>query len=110
ITTSYLIQTGLRSYIHKYINTYIHTYTPYALHEKDNNFRAKQLFIAAQDHQPKPESCTLTMVVDQPKADEDPCYGIHQIFVLKNNTDAHVCNHVTAPLHNVAGYHGSSQK
>ncbi|XP_048828673.1 nuclear transport factor 2 isoform X1 [Brienomyrus brachyistius] len=47
--------------------------------------------ITAQDHQPTPDSCILSMVVGQLKADEDPIMGFHQIFLLKNINDAWVC-------------------
>nr|CAG31259.1 hypothetical protein RCJMB04_4g18 [Gallus gallus] len=73
---------------------------------KDSSSRAKQLSlknslaflskkiqhsITAQDHQPTPDSCILSMVVGQLKADEDPIMGFHQIFLLKNINDAWVC-------------------
>uniref|UniRef100_A0A8C0EQU1 Nuclear transport factor 2 n=2 Tax=Strigidae TaxID=30459 RepID=A0A8C0EQU1_BUBBB len=71
----------------------------------DSSSRAKQLLlknsllpfqkiqhsITAQDHQPTPDSCILSMVVGQLKADEDPIMGFHQIFLLKNINDAWVC-------------------
>ncbi|XP_035273427.1 nuclear transport factor 2 isoform X1 [Anguilla rostrata] len=47
--------------------------------------------ITAQDHQPTPDSCILSMVVGQLKADEDPVMGFHQVFLLKNINDAWVC-------------------
>ncbi|KAK1339804.1 hypothetical protein QTO34_018361 [Cnephaeus nilssonii] len=47
--------------------------------------------ITAQDHQPTPDSCILSMVVGQLKADEDPIMGFHQMFLLKNINDAWVC-------------------
>uniref|UniRef100_A0A3Q0RY92 Nuclear transport factor 2 n=1 Tax=Amphilophus citrinellus TaxID=61819 RepID=A0A3Q0RY92_AMPCI len=47
--------------------------------------------ITAQDHQPTPDSCILSMVVGQLKADEDPIMGFHQSFILKNINDAWVC-------------------
>ncbi|TRY86672.1 hypothetical protein DNTS_005017 [Danionella cerebrum] len=47
--------------------------------------------ITAQDHQPTPDSCILSMVVGQLKADDDPIMGFHQSFILKNINDAWVC-------------------
>ncbi|XP_034444553.1 nuclear transport factor 2 isoform X2 [Hippoglossus hippoglossus] len=47
--------------------------------------------ITAQDHQPTPDCCILSMVVGQLKADEDPIMGFHQSFILKNINDAWVC-------------------
>ncbi|XP_051883973.1 nuclear transport factor 2 [Pristis pectinata] len=50
-----------------------------------------QHIITAQDHQPTPDSCILSMVVGQLKVDDDPVMGFHQIFLLKNVDDAWVC-------------------
>lgn len=47
--------------------------------------------ITAQDHQPTPDSCILSMVVGQLKADEDNVMGFHQCFILKNVDEAWVC-------------------
>ncbi|XP_006901412.1 PREDICTED: nuclear transport factor 2-like [Elephantulus edwardii] len=47
--------------------------------------------ITSQDHQPTPDSCILSMVVGQLKANEDPIMGFHQMFLLKNINDACVC-------------------
>ncbi|XP_013867653.1 nuclear transport factor 2 [Austrofundulus limnaeus] len=47
--------------------------------------------ITAQDHQPTPDNCILSMVVGQLKVDEDPIMGFHQSFILKNISDAWVC-------------------
>ncbi|XP_051580166.1 nuclear transport factor 2 isoform X1 [Myxocyprinus asiaticus] len=47
--------------------------------------------ITAQDHQPTPDSCILSMVVGQLKADDDPIMGFHQSFILKNINEAWVC-------------------
>uniref|UniRef100_A0A8C5FNA1 NTF2-related export protein n=1 Tax=Gadus morhua TaxID=8049 RepID=A0A8C5FNA1_GADMO len=47
--------------------------------------------ITAQDHQPTPDCCILSMVVGQLKADDDPIMGFHQSFILKNINDAWVC-------------------
>ncbi|XP_054576246.1 nuclear transport factor 2-like [Eptesicus fuscus] len=54
-------------------------------------FQKIQHSITAQDHQPTPESCILSMIVGQLKADEDPIMGFHQMFLLKNINDAWVC-------------------
>ncbi|XP_078257740.1 nuclear transport factor 2 [Rhinoraja longicauda] len=47
--------------------------------------------ITAQDHQPTPDSCILSMVVGQLQADEDPIMGFHQTFLLKNINNAWIC-------------------
>ncbi|XP_044771881.1 nuclear transport factor 2-like [Neomonachus schauinslandi] len=47
--------------------------------------------ITAQDHQPTPDSCIISMAVGQLKVDEDPIMGFHQMFLLKNINDAWVC-------------------
>uniref|UniRef100_A0A671UVJ6 Nuclear transport factor 2 n=1 Tax=Sparus aurata TaxID=8175 RepID=A0A671UVJ6_SPAAU len=47
--------------------------------------------ITAQDHQPTPDCCILSMVVGQLRADDDPIMGFHQSFLLKNINDAWVC-------------------
>uniref|UniRef100_A0A8L2QDH9 Nuclear transport factor 2 n=1 Tax=Rattus norvegicus TaxID=10116 RepID=A0A8L2QDH9_RAT len=49
-------------------------------------FQKIQHSITAQDHQPTPDSCIISMV-----ADEDPIMGFHQMFLLKNINDAWVC-------------------
>ncbi|KAM9607881.1 nuclear transport factor 2 isoform 1-T1 [Trichechus inunguis] len=54
-------------------------------------FQKIQHSITAQDHQPTPDSCIISMVVGQLKADEDPIMGFHQMFLLKNINDAWVC-------------------
>uniref|UniRef100_UPI00398F2C45 nuclear transport factor 2 isoform X3 n=1 Tax=Pristiophorus japonicus TaxID=55135 RepID=UPI00398F2C45 len=54
-------------------------------------FRKIQHSITAQDHQPTPDSCILSMVVGQLQADDDPVMGFHQIFLLKSINDAWVC-------------------
>ena len=54
-------------------------------------FQKIQHSIMAQDHQPTPDSCIISMVVGQLKADEDPIMGFHQMFLLKNINDAWVC-------------------
>ncbi|XP_038300104.1 nuclear transport factor 2-like [Canis lupus familiaris] len=44
-------------------------------------FQKIQHSITAQDPQPMPDSCIISMVVGQPKADEDPIMGFHQMFL-----------------------------
>ncbi|KAJ8281148.1 hypothetical protein GJAV_G00064100 [Gymnothorax javanicus] len=44
--------------------------------------------LTAQDHQPTIDSCILSMVVGQLKADDDAVIGFHQVFLLKNINDA----------------------
>lgn len=47
--------------------------------------------ITGQDCQPSPDSCIISKVVGQLKADEDPIVGVHQMFLLKTINDAWVC-------------------
>ena len=47
-------------------------------------FQEIQHSTPAQDHQPTPDSCIISMVVGQFKADEDPIMGFHQMVLLKN--------------------------
>ncbi|XP_006733126.1 nuclear transport factor 2 [Leptonychotes weddellii] len=54
-------------------------------------FQKIQHSIMAQDHQPTPDSCIISMAVGQLKVDEDPIMGFHQMFLLKNINDAWVC-------------------
>nr|XP_035973403.1 nuclear transport factor 2-like [Halichoerus grypus] len=54
-------------------------------------FQKIQHSITAQDHQPTPDSCIISMAVGQLKVDEDPIMGFHQMFLLKNINDAWVC-------------------
>ena len=54
-------------------------------------FQKIQHSIMAQDHQPTPDSCIISMVVGQLKVYEDPIMGFHQMFLLKNINDAWVC-------------------
>uniref|UniRef100_A0A3Q3X4Y8 NTF2-related export protein n=1 Tax=Mola mola TaxID=94237 RepID=A0A3Q3X4Y8_MOLML len=54
--------------------------------------------ITAQDHQPTPDSCILSMVVGQLKADNDHIMGFHQCFILKNMNDSWVCTNDTFRL------------
>nr|XP_020460087.1 nuclear transport factor 2 isoform X2 [Monopterus albus]XP_020460088.1 nuclear transport factor 2 isoform X2 [Monopterus albus] len=54
--------------------------------------------ITAQDHQPTPDCCILSMVVGQLKVDDDPIMGFHQSFILKNINDAWVCTNDTFRL------------
>uniref|UniRef100_A0A8C2TM38 Nuclear transport factor 2 n=2 Tax=Phasianidae TaxID=9005 RepID=A0A8C2TM38_COTJA len=83
----------------------------------DSSSRAKQLLlknsllpfqkiqhsITAQDHQPTPDSCILSMVVGQLKADDDQVLGFQQTFLLKNIQGAWVCTNEVfrLALHNV---------
>ncbi|XP_068595444.1 nuclear transport factor 2 [Brachionichthys hirsutus] len=61
--------------------------------------------ITTQDHQPTPDSCVLSMVVGQLKADEDLILGFHQSFLLKCMNNSWVCmNDVfRLALHNFDG-------
>ena len=54
-------------------------------------FQKIQHSLMAQDHQPTPDSCIISMVVGQLTADEDPIMRFHQMFLLKNINDAWVC-------------------
>ncbi|XP_063120564.1 nuclear transport factor 2-like [Rattus norvegicus] len=54
-------------------------------------FQKIQPSITAQDHQPTSDSCIISMVVGQLKADEDAIMGFHQMFLLQNINDAWVC-------------------
>ncbi|MEE6499558.1 hypothetical protein FKM82_003495 [Ascaphus truei] len=54
-------------------------------------FQKIQHSITAQDHQPTPDGCILSMIVGQLKADDDQVMGFHQVFLLKNIQDAWVC-------------------
>ncbi|KAM9301942.1 nuclear transport factor 2 [Gastrophryne carolinensis] len=54
-------------------------------------FTKIQHSITAEDHQPTPDNCIVSMVVGQLKVDDDPVMGFHQMFVLKNIQDAWVC-------------------
>ncbi|KAM9855072.1 nuclear transport factor 2 isoform 1-T2 [Aulostomus maculatus] len=60
--------------------------------------------ITAQDHQPTPDNCILSMVVGQLKADEDPIMGFHQCFILKHINDSWVCTNdmFRLAIHNFA--------
>uniref|UniRef100_A0A8C3UNI6 Nuclear transport factor 2 n=1 Tax=Catharus ustulatus TaxID=91951 RepID=A0A8C3UNI6_CATUS len=66
-------------------------------------FQKIQHSITAQDHQPTPDSCILSMVVGQLKADDDQVLGFHQTFLLKNFQGAWVCTNEVfrLALHNV---------
>ncbi|NWW33787.1 NTF2 factor, partial [Panurus biarmicus] len=66
-------------------------------------FQKIQHSITAQDHQPTPDSCILSMVVGQLKADDDQVLGFHQTFLLKNLQGAWVCTNEVfrLALHNV---------
>ncbi|XP_072374454.1 nuclear transport factor 2 isoform X6 [Scyliorhinus torazame] len=54
-------------------------------------FRKIQHSITAQDHQPTPDSCILSMVVGQLQADDDQVIGFQQTFLLKCLSDTWVC-------------------
>uniref|UniRef100_A0A8C5PGP9 Nuclear transport factor 2 n=1 Tax=Leptobrachium leishanense TaxID=445787 RepID=A0A8C5PGP9_9ANUR len=54
-------------------------------------FQKIQHSITSQDHQPTTDGCILSMVVGQLKADDDQIMGFHQVFLLKNISDAWVC-------------------
>ncbi|XP_037110867.1 nuclear transport factor 2 [Syngnathus acus] len=60
--------------------------------------------ITAHDHQPTTDSCVLSMVVGQLKADNDQIMGFHQIFLLKEINSAWVCTNemFRLALHNFA--------
>uniref|UniRef100_A0ACB8EAI7 Uncharacterized protein n=1 Tax=Sphaerodactylus townsendi TaxID=933632 RepID=A0ACB8EAI7_9SAUR len=66
-------------------------------------FQKIQHSITAQDHQPTPDSCILSMVVGQLKADDDQILGFHQTFLLKSLQCAWVCTNdvFRLALHNV---------
>ncbi|KAG9355478.1 hypothetical protein AGOR_G00036570 [Albula goreensis] len=55
-------------------------------------FKTIQHIITAQDHQPTIDSCVLSMVVGQLKADEDQVMGFHQMFLLKNVDNKWICS------------------
>ncbi|XP_069073690.1 nuclear transport factor 2 [Pleurodeles waltl] len=54
-------------------------------------FQKIEHVITAQDHQPTPDSCVLSMVVGQLKVDDDPVMGFHQVFILKNVDNNWIC-------------------
>ncbi|KAM6959367.1 nuclear transport factor 2-like [Aplochiton taeniatus] len=54
-------------------------------------FRSIQHSITAQDHQPTPDSCVMSMVMGQLKADEDQVMGFQQVFLLKNVDNKWIC-------------------
>lgn len=60
--------------------------------------------ITSADHQPTADSCILSMVIGQLKADEDPVMGFHQVFLLKCVNDAWICSNdlFRLSLHNYA--------
>ncbi|KAJ8334250.1 hypothetical protein SKAU_G00398890 [Synaphobranchus kaupii] len=45
-----------------------------------------------QYHQPTPDSCVISMVMGQLKADEDQVMGFHQMFLLKNVDNKWTCS------------------
>ncbi|CAK7295272.1 Nuclear transport factor 2 [Vulpes lagopus] len=61
-------------------------------------FQKIQHSLMAQDHQPTPDSCIISMVVGQLTADEDPIMRFHQMFLLKNINDAWVCTNAVFRL------------
>ncbi|XP_061112331.1 nuclear transport factor 2, like [Conger conger] len=65
-----------------------------AIMEKINSlpFKVIQHIITAQDHQLTPDSCVLSMVMGQLKADEDLVMGFHQMFLLKNVQNKWICS------------------
>uniref|UniRef100_UPI00358F3349 nuclear transport factor 2 isoform X1 n=1 Tax=Myxine glutinosa TaxID=7769 RepID=UPI00358F3349 len=54
-------------------------------------FRKIAHSITAQDHQPTPDGCILSVVVGQLKADDDQIIGFHQTFILKSIDESWVC-------------------
>ncbi|NP_001290576.1 nuclear transport factor 2, like isoform X1 [Esox lucius] len=54
-------------------------------------FQAIQHSITAQDHQPTPDSCVMSMVMGQLKADADQVMGFQQTFLLKNVDNKWIC-------------------
>ncbi|XP_010171357.1 nuclear transport factor 2, partial [Antrostomus carolinensis] len=75
-------------------------------------FQKIQHSITAQDHQPTPDSCILSMVVGQLKADDDQVLGFQQTFLLKSFHGAWVCTNEVfrLALHNadedpIMGFH-----
>lgn len=78
--------------------------THHALHGKDSSSRGTVIVekmpslpfqkikqnIMVQDHQPMPDSCIISMVIDQLVAGEDH-HVFHQMFLLKNIYNAWVC-------------------
>ncbi|KAL7883815.1 hypothetical protein SRHO_G00014730 [Serrasalmus rhombeus] len=54
-------------------------------------FQTIQHSITAQDHHPTPDSCVMSMVMGQLKADQDQVMGFQQVFLLKNVDNKWVC-------------------
>uniref|UniRef100_A0A672S1I9 NTF2-related export protein n=1 Tax=Sinocyclocheilus grahami TaxID=75366 RepID=A0A672S1I9_SINGR len=54
-------------------------------------FQSIQHIITAQDHHPTPDSCVMSMVMGQLKADQDQVMGFQQVFLLKNVDNKWVC-------------------
>ncbi|XP_021415175.1 nuclear transport factor 2 isoform X1 [Oncorhynchus mykiss] len=54
-------------------------------------FQSIQHSITAQDHQPTPDSCVMSMVMGQLKADTDQVMGFQQTFLLKNVDNKWIC-------------------
>nr|XP_023831411.1 nuclear transport factor 2 isoform X3 [Salvelinus alpinus] len=61
------------------------------LHIKSLPFQSIQHSITAQDHQPTPDSCVMSMVMGQLKADTDQVMGFQQTFLLKNVDNKWIC-------------------
>ncbi|XP_054631615.1 nuclear transport factor 2 isoform X1 [Dunckerocampus dactyliophorus] len=68
------------------------------------DFKKIEHTITAQDHQPTPDNCVLSMVVGQLKADNDQIMGFHQIFLLREINTSWVCTNemFRLALHNFA--------
>ncbi|XP_061773448.1 nuclear transport factor 2 [Nerophis ophidion] len=68
------------------------------------DFKKIEHTITAQDHQPTPDNCVLSMVVGQLKADNDHIMGFHQIFLLREINASWVCTNemFRLSLHNFA--------
>ncbi|XP_062302027.1 nuclear transport factor 2, like [Osmerus eperlanus] len=54
-------------------------------------FKSIKHSITAQDHQPTPDSCVVSMVMGQLKADDDHVMGFHQVFLLKQVGNNWIC-------------------
>ncbi|XP_048086329.1 nuclear transport factor 2, like isoform X3 [Alosa alosa] len=67
-------------------------------------FQAIQHIITAQDHQPTPDSCVMSMVMGQLKADQDQVMGFQQVFLLRNFDNKWLCTNemFRLSLHNFA--------
>ncbi|XP_054631619.1 nuclear transport factor 2 isoform X4 [Dunckerocampus dactyliophorus] len=95
-----LIGTGfVRHYYHLFENDRAKLADLYNL-----DFKKIEHTITAQDHQPTPDNCVLSMVVGQLKADNDQIMGFHQIFLLREINTSWVCTNemFRLALHNFA--------